>query len=248
VLRRPAVLTTLLCCLSISAASAQTPPPAAAQSAASSASAVDTRMAVEGALLKLLLSTTKDSNVWLAPTTLTALSSAIVAALSLGLNFYQFSRNRLDTNTWKRHDSKASRFNSLLMCLPWFGNSRQQRSLAIALVQGNWDEFPELRRTWRNAMTGQVVAIISQSATRLDDQDARDLTSLLQLIAADSSSTSERADLEIHAATIKTLVQQLPTRVVFSESGDPVHPQGRDRFIRQACEICTASPLGRYLA
>lgn len=181
------------------------------------------------------------SPAWQSPTVAISIASAAVAVASLAFSFFQLSKNREDNRFWKNRDARSLQYYKLIEALLWFDDSKHHRSVALALVEGHWDQYPELRGTWRSTVCSQAVSIVTQNAVELCDEDDRDLQRAISIVYKPEVPEGKASANESMAA-LKVAVDDLSTKVVFDASGKPVLPQARTRFIESVQRIFAHHP------
>lgn len=95
----------------------------------------------------------KEQNSWSNPSILLPFISAMMVALfGGGVALYTLL-------TQKRAGMKRM----LLESLKWFEGGIQKRGIGVAIINGNWEEFEDLRATWISVLVSQAVYILSKS-------------------------------------------------------------------------------------
>lgn len=180
---------------------------------------------------------------WGTPASVTSVFIPLIALFSLGFTLYQFQTNRQDQIDSKLRELQAARKLKLLESLLWFNSGLHARSAGIALIEGHWSEFPDLRDTWASAMISEATAIVTKSDTTLVPDDQRDLQRLLALVHLHCASIPEGTALSVSRRALQDALLQLPTRVVLDRSGSPVSPLHRKSFIKDVEEIASRYTL-----
>jgi len=175
----------------------------------------------------------RHDSAWSSPPVLISVGTSLVAILSLLFGFYQFLKNRSDSLAWKAKDAHASRRAKLLDSLVWFDGSVHKRSVGISVIEGHWNDHPELRITWSSLLAAQIVMIISQPAAVLAQSeldDSRRILVLLRRAKVEVGSPSFEVD---RCRSIMLAFNRLSTRVVITDSGTRLQPTERKVFISQ---------------
>lgn len=195
------------------------------------------------AILRDQIATSNRAPSWTSPTTANSLALALIALLSLSFTIYQFWRGRNDAENWRRRDIHAARRLKLIEALLWFESPTSQRSAALAVVEGHWEEYPDLHRSWLAVIVASTIDIITKPDASLSAKDERDLQRMLKIL--DRTLARDSVDPDIHrsiAYPVCAAVEELPTRVVVSESGDRVAPNGRPGFISGVTHLVSQFP------
>jgi hypothetical protein len=157
---------------------------------------------------------------------------------------YQFARGRRDSDAWRKRDLLAARRLKLVEALTWFESATNQRSAAIAVVEGHWDEHTELRATWAAVLAASCVHIITKPDPNLSAADERDLNRMLGVLDRHvrvSTKTSVEVPPEI-VAPIMNAAHELGTRIVTSSSGEQLAPGRRQAFVLGVMQLLQQRP------
>ena len=86
-----------------------------------------------------------------------ALGALIVTAISLAINFIQFSKSQKNQKETKE---KELLFDSL----EWFEGKTQPRSIGISVIEAYFDDYKnkDLGRVWASVLTNQAIHILTQ--------------------------------------------------------------------------------------
>ena len=182
--------------------------------------------------VKAALKAEKDPK-WKDPTALLAVGALLLSFASLAFSFFQFRRNRSDTLDWKERDARANRQAKLLESLKWFEGGIQNRAIGIAVIEGHWDDQPELRPTWASLLVAQAVYILSKPESELPQHETRNLQRILALL--------RQATADIPAAglgatlfqPIDDVLAELPTKKTKPKEGKELAPADRAVFMDQ---------------
>ena len=99
---------------------------------------------------------------------------------------------------WHRRDEQRSAERAVrdrlqahvLDSLKWFEGKTQKRSIGIAVVEGNWDNFAELRLTWLAVLTNQAVYLLAESGQDDAAHERSNLNRIMTLLSQPESNVS----------------------------------------------------------
>lgn len=135
---------------------AQSPPPASTPTAPANASPTPSSPPTAADVLKRLDALDekiKEQDHWSNPSILVPFLSSLLVALFGGvMAWYTLTTQR-----------KAGMKSLLLDSLKWFEGGIQKRSIGIAIIDGSWRDFKDLRATWLSVLGAQAVYILSKS-------------------------------------------------------------------------------------
>jgi hypothetical protein len=78
----------------------------------------------------------------------------------------------------------------VLDSLKWFEGKTQKRSIGIAVVEGNWNKFAELRLTWLAVLTNQAIYLLAESGQDDAAHERSNLNRMMTLLSQTESSVS----------------------------------------------------------
>jgi hypothetical protein len=187
----------------------------------------------------------KEDRGWNDPAVLVSAGAVLLTIASLTFSFYQFRKNRSDTLDWKERDSRANRQAKLLESLKWFEGGIQNRAVGIAVIEGHWIDYPELRPTWVSVLISQAVYIISKPEKTIPQHEVRNLHRILSLLERAKQDTLMKLDEANVFAPINEVLAKLSTKVTKSEKGKRLEPEDRRDFINDV--ICVAEKHSQIL-
>jgi hypothetical protein len=86
---------------------------------------------------------------------------------------------------WHRRDAEQARLQAhVLDSLKWFEGKTQKRSIGIAVVEGNWDRFPDLRAMWVPILTNQAEYLLAESGQDDAIHERENLIRIMRLLLA----------------------------------------------------------------
>jgi len=85
----------------------------------------------------------------------------------------------------------------ILDSLKWFEGKTQKRSIGIAVIEGNWNRFADVRLTWLAVLTNQAVYLLAKAGQDDAAHERSNLTRIMALISRTDASVSpeQRASL-----------------------------------------------------
>lgn len=78
----------------------------------------------------------------------------------------------------------------VLNSLKWFEGKTQKRSIGIAVIEGNWEQFADLQPTWIAVLTNQAVYLLAQSGQADAAHERANLARIMTLLRRRGASVS----------------------------------------------------------
>lgn len=214
----------------------------AASSPASSPSAehlVLRKLIVDGVIEKQEELRKQNETPWLAPASIIAILTTTLAVVSLVFNFAQSRRSRSDTLEWKEKDARANRQSKLLDSLTWFEGGIQKRALGLAVIEGHWSTYPELRSTWAAVLLSQAIYIVSKPEVALPPHEIENLQHIFELLR---TAKKELSLDESKFSPIIKIIDSLSTKTTQTEKGERLSPIERKPFLEQVISLAKNYP------
>ena len=181
----------------------------------------------------------KNETPWLAPASIIAILTTTLAIVSLGFNFFQSRRSRSDTLEWKEKDARAIRQSKLLDSLTWFEGGIQKRALGLAVMEGHWSTYPELRSTWAAVLLSQATYIVSKPEAALPPHEFENLQHIFELLR---TAKKELSLDESTFSSITRIIDSLSTKTTQTEKGERLSPTERKPFLEQVLSLARSYP------
>lgn len=84
--------------------------------------------------------------------------------------------------------------------LKWFEGKTQKRSIGIAVIEGNWDKFPDVQRTWLAVLTNQAVYLLVESGQQDAAHERANLQRIMDLLIRGITALSAEQNSSIRNA------------------------------------------------
>jgi hypothetical protein len=137
------------------------------------------------------------TNPWTEPTTIFGLLGILGG---LGGVLLQRYWHRLDERKKAEQDERARLQAHVFDSLRWFEGKTQKRSIGIAIIEGNWDQFPDLQPTWLAILTNQAVYLLAESGQANAAHEQANLQRILDLLISATTSLSSAQKSSIREA------------------------------------------------
>ena len=87
----------------------------------------------------------------------------------------------------------------LFSSLDFFSGRTQRRSIGIAVVSANWDQFAHLRPTWTSLLVSQAIYLLTESESHHKTHELQNLKDILHVLLKPNSQISigDKADLRV---------------------------------------------------
>ena len=155
----------------------------------------------EKRLLEILSDSIEKPNTsWLQISTL--IVSLFIAILGWVFAAYQASETRKEATRQedrKLMEAQLSRLEEhLFSSLEFFTGRTQRRSIGIAVVSANWDQFEHLRPTWVSLLVSQAIYLLNESKSHKKSHELQNLKDIMNILLKPNSNIgqNDKTDLK----------------------------------------------------
>jgi len=125
-------------------------------------------------------------DTWLNPSVILGILGVLGGLTGVLIQHYW---QRLDADRAAKRAERERLQAHVLDSIKWFEGKTQKRSIGIAVIEGNWEVFPDLRPTWVSVLANQAVYLLAQSKGEEDAAlEQENLTRIVALLTHASGS------------------------------------------------------------
>jgi len=129
----------------------------------------------------------ESKNPWTEPTTIFGLLGILGGFGGVLIQRYW---HRLDERKKAEQAERARLQAHVFDSLKWFEGKTQKRSIGIAVIEGNWDKFPDLQPTWLAILTNQAVYLLAESGQANAAHEQANLQRIIDLLIRTTNALS----------------------------------------------------------
>jgi len=104
---------------------------------------------------------------------------------------YQASQTRKEATRQQDRDLEEAQLSRLeehlFRSLEFFSGRTQRRSIGIAVVSANWDQFAHLRPTWVSLLVSQAIYLLTESESHKKTHELRNLQDIVNILLKPNS-------------------------------------------------------------
>jgi hypothetical protein len=126
----------------------------------------------------------ESKNTWKEPTTIFGLLGVVggIGGVLLQRYWHRIDERKrfelVERDVLRRH---------VLDSLKWFEGKTQKRSIGIAVIEGNWETFEDLRPTWLAILTNQAVYLLAKPVKGNTAHERVNLERIMNLLLQESA-------------------------------------------------------------